>query len=48
MKLKQQTCWTILNKFNYDNKLQIEQSTLEDGTVSDIDLSMSKNVELSQ
>lgn len=47
MKMKQQTCWTILRKFNYDKDLKIETAKLEDGTVPDEMLNSCKAVELS-
>jgi len=46
--MKQQTCWTILRHFGYDDKLQLKSSFYDDGTVSNEELSLSKNVELSK
>lgn len=46
--MKQQTCWTILRHFGYDDKLQLKRSWVEDGTVSDEELAACKNVELSK
>jgi EF hand associated len=48
MKMKQQTCWTILRYFKYDDKLQIKQSAIDDGTVTDEELERCKNVELTK
>ena len=47
-KMKQQTCWTILRHFGYDDKLQIKQSLWDDDSVSEEELLGCKNVELSR
>ncbi|CDW77076.1 mitochondrial rho 1 [Stylonychia lemnae] len=47
-KLKQQTCWSILRHFGYDDKLLIKQNLWDDGSVKDEDLDNCKSVELSK
>ena len=46
--MKQQTCWTILRFFQYDDKLQIKNERLFDEQITDEILESCKNVEVSQ
>ena len=48
LKMKQQTCWTILRYFGYDDKLQLKETLLEDNSVTPEEIERSKNIELSQ
>jgi len=47
-KMKQQTCWTILRHFGYNEKLQIRQNIWDDGSLKDEDIEECKNTELSK
>lgn len=46
--MKQQTCWTILRHFGYTDKLTINQTLWDDGTVKDEEIEACKNIELSK
>ena len=46
-KLKQQTCWTILRRFGYDDQLRIKESTYLDTTYNQEEVENAKNIELS-
>ena len=46
--MKQQTCWTILRYFQYDDKLQIKESYLIDENITDEQLTICKSVELTR
>lgn len=47
-KLKQQTCWTILRRFGYDDNLRIKESFYLDSTLNEDEIEKSKNIELSR
>lgn len=48
MKMKQQTCWTILRHFGYDDKLLIKPKFWDCSTVSEADLDQAKTIELTK
>jgi len=47
-KMKQQTCWTILRFFHYDDKLRIRESVIREDSLRDEELEGCKNVELAK
>ncbi len=47
MKMKQQTCWTILRFFGYNDKLEINESDIIDGFLTEEELLEIRNIELS-
>ena len=47
MKMKQQTCWTILRFFGYNNNLEINDSDIIDGFLTEEELMEVRNIELS-
>ena len=46
--MKQQTCWTILRYFHYDDKLRIKESEIRNDSLKDEELEAAKNLELSR
>jgi len=46
--MKQQTCWTILRFFHYDDKLRIRESVIREDSLRDEELEGCKNVELAK
>jgi hypothetical protein len=47
-KMKQQTCWTILRHFGYNDKLQIRENLWDDGSIKDEELYSCKNIEVAK
>ena len=46
--MKQQTCWTILRHFGYNEKLGIRSNLWDDASVKDEEIASCKNIELSK